>query len=173
MQCSRSKEGLTSNYLSFLRFRRQEGTLRHVRIVHRGGGKSGGIISPSKVITPPEIPALKKGMASTLFIAITFASATDRDNISVAKFDIKSDHGTTSVEVRPTLGELLIDEGTKNMSQAEFDTAISILHGIQRISSTFNCPPKDSNSLPRTILQHLNLVSARCVYTCCLPWANC
>ena len=136
--------------------------MRHIRIVHRGGTSS-GIISPSKVITPPEIPVLKKGMVSTLFIGITFASATDRDGVTVAKFDVKSDRGTTSIEVRPTLGELLNDSATKILSQSDFDTAVSSLQGIQRITSTFTLSPMNEdvfNNLPSTILQHLNLVSA-------------
>jgi len=138
---------------------RGEGTLRHVRIIQRGG-TSGGLISPSRVITPPEIPALKKGMASTVFIGLTFASASDRDGVLVAKFDVKSDRGTTSIEVRPTLGELLIEEPSKNKSKSEFDTAVSGLQGIQRITSTFTLSPMNDDkfkNLPSTILQHLNL----------------
>ena len=148
-------------YLLLLYNRRPDGTLRHIRIVHRGGTSS-GIISPSKVITPPEIPVLKKGMVSTLFIGITFASATDRDGVTVAKFDVKSDRGTTSIEVRPSLGDLLLND-TKCLSQSDFDTAVSSLHGIQRITSTFTLSPMNEdvfNNLPSTILQHLNLVSA-------------
>jgi len=48
------------------------------------------------------------------------------------------------------------------MSQPDFDAAISVLHGIQRTSSTFTLSPmNDDNfkSLPSTIMQHLNLVS--------------
>lgn len=139
---------------------RPDGTLRHVRIVHRGGS-SKGVVSPSKVITPPEIPALKKGMASTLFLGITFASVTDRDGITVAKFDVKSDRGTTSIEVRPTLGELLIDD-SKSLSQSDFDTAMSGFQGIQRITSAFTLSPINDDTfknLPSTVMQHLNLVS--------------
>jgi len=139
--------------------RTDAGTLRHVRIIQRGG-TSGGSISPSKVITPPEFPALKTGMASTVFIGITFATATDRDGVAVAKFDVKSDRGTTSIEIRPTLGELLNDDETETMSQTEFDAVISGLQGIQRISMTFTLSPMNEASfkdLPRTILQHLNM----------------
>ena len=120
------------------------------------------MISPSKVITPPEIPVLKKGMASTLFIGMTFASATDRDNVTVAKFDIKSDRGTTAIEVRPSLGELLNDSATKSLSHSDFDAAVAGLHGIQRIVSTFTLSPTKADigtNLPRTIMYHLNLVS--------------
>lgn len=138
--------------------RSDAGTLRHVRIIHRGG-TSRGTISPSKVKTPPEFPAFKTGMVSSVFIGLTFASASDRDGVSVAKFDVKSDRGATSIEVRPTLGELLLDKA-KNMSQPDFDASISVLHGIQRTSSTFTLSPmNDDNfkSLPSTIMQHLNL----------------
>lgn len=141
-----------------------------MRIVHRGG-TSGGIISPSKAVIPPEIPALKKGMASSVFVGLTFASASDRDGVTVAKFDVKSDRGSTSIEIRPTLGELLNNEATKNISQSDFDAAISGLHGIQRIASTFTLSPVNEDNfekLPSTILQHLNLVSA--VLTDLLPF---
>ena len=148
--------------------RRPDGTLRHVRLVHRGG-TSGGIISPSKAVTPPEIPALKQGMASTVFIGLTFASATDRDGVTVAKFDVKSGRGTTSIEVRPTLGELLRDDAAKTTSQSDFGAAISALQGIQRISSTFTHSPGNDEcfkNLPTKIMQHLNLVSGICVHLC-------
>lgn len=137
--------------------RSDTGTLRHVRIIQRGG-TSGGMISPSKVITPSEFPALKKGMASNVFVGIVFASASDRDGVAVAKFEVKSDRGTTSIEVRPTLGELLRDDATKSTSQPAFDAAVSRLHGIQRISSTFALKATTRNEIiSSTIMQHLNL----------------
>ena len=146
--------------------RTDAGTLRHVRIIHRGGTGS-GVIAPSKVITPPEIPALKKGKISTVFIGLTFSSATDRDGIALAKFDIKSDRGTTPVEIRPSLGELL--DSPKSVSISEFDTAFAELQGIhQRISASFSLSyMNDENfgKIPITILQHLNLVSDTW-YTC-------
>jgi len=168
--CSRAKEarlmGLDHKNSSTVclqvhveNMRIEAGALRHVRIVHRGGSTR-GIISPSKVITPPEFPVLKKGMASTVFIGITFSSVSDRDGVALARFDVKSDHGTTSVEVRPTLGELLKDETPKTTTQTDFDTAASRLQGIQCISMTFTLPmnnDSDFKNLPRTILQHLNL----------------
>ncbi len=131
-----------------------------MRIVNRGG-LSSGMISPSKAITPPEIPVLNKGMASTIFIGLAFASATDRDGVTVAKFDVKSDRGMTSIEVRPTLGELLSDDAPRDMSQSDFESKISGLHGIQCTSSHFTLSPMNTDnvdSLSRTILQHLNLV---------------
>ena len=120
------------------------------------------MISPLKAITPPEIPVLSKGTTSTFFIGLTFATATDRDGVTVAKFDVKSDRGMTSIEVRPTLGELLCDEAPRDMSQSDFEKKIAGLHGIQRTSSSYTLSPMntaDFDSLSRTILQHLNLVS--------------
>lgn len=129
-----------------------------MRIIHRGG------TSGSKIATPRELPELKKGMVSTFFIGLTFASASDRDGASVAKFDVKSDRGTTSIEIRPTLGELLKDEPPKTKSQTDFDAALAGLHGIQRIFMSFKLSSVNDASykaLPRTILQHLNLVGVR------------
>lgn len=120
------------------------------------------MISTSKVVSPPEIPALKIGKASSVFIGLTFSSATDRDGVALAKFDIKSDRGSTSIEIRPTLGEFM-DSSKVTMSQSEFDSKVADLHGIhQRITSTFSLSPMNDDvytNLPKTILQHLNLVS--------------
>ena len=157
------------HYVSVIYRRPDAGSLRHVRIVHRGGVSS-GVVSPSKAIVPPEINILKKGMASSLFIGLVFASATDRDGVTVAKFDVKSDRGNTSIEVRPTLGELLNDEPSKDMSLPDFDSKMSKLHGIQRIASTFRLSPMSEDrfkNLPSTVMQHMNLVSAitsRCIF---------
>jgi hypothetical protein len=126
------------------------------------------MISSSKAITPPEISVLNKGMASTVFIGLTFATATDRDGVTVAKFDVKSDRGMTSIEVRPTLGDLLTDDSPRDMSQSDFESRISGLHGIQRTSSHFTLSPMntdDIDSLSRKILQHLNLVGGTSPYT--------
>jgi AP-3 complex subunit beta len=139
--------------------RSDSGTLRHIRIVHRPSTSS-GMISTSKVVSPPEIPALKTGKASSVFIGLTFSSTTDRDGVALAKFDIKSDRGSTSIEIRPTLGEFM-DSSKVTMSQSEFDSKVADLHGIhQRITSTFSLSPMNDDvytNLPKTILQHLNL----------------
>ena len=133
------------------------GTLRHVRIVHRRG-TSGGTIAPSKVILPPEISVLKKGQTSTVFIGITFESVTDRDGVVMAKFDVKSDRGSTSIDVRPSLGEML-DTPPKNI---DFDAATSGFEGNKflMISSSFSISPMNDEkfrSVPTKILKHLYL----------------
>lgn len=133
------------------------GSLRHVRIVHRSG-KSGGSISPSKVIVPQEISALKNGQASIVFIGITFESATDRDGVALAKFDVKSDRGSTSIEIRPSIGEML-DTPPKNI---DFDAATSGFEGNKflMISSSFSLSPINDEkfkSVPTKILKHLYL----------------
>eukprot|EP00985_Skeletonema_marinoi_P021036 scaffold12689_cov97-Skeletonema_marinoi.AAC.2 len=133
------------------------GTLRHVRIVHRRGA-SGGSISPSEVILPPEISVLKKGQASIVFIGITFESVTDRDGVALAKFDVKSDRGSTSIEIRPSIGEML-DTPPKNI---DFDAATSGFEGNKflMISVSFSLSPIDDEkfeSVPTKILKHLYL----------------
>jgi len=133
------------------------GSLRHVRIVHRRGA-SGGSISPSKVILPPEISVLKKGQASIVFIGITFETATDRDGVALAKFDVKSDRGSTSIEIRPSIGEML-DTPPKNI---DFDAATSGFEGNKflMISSSFSLSPINDEkfkSVPTKILKQLYL----------------
>lgn len=133
------------------------GTLRHVRIVHRRGA-SGGTISPSKVILPPEISVLKQGQTSSIFIGITFESATDRDGVAVAKFDVKSDRGSTSIDIRPSIGELL-DTPPKI---TDFDAATAEFEGNKflMITSSFLLSPisdEKFKSVPTKILKHLYL----------------
>ncbi len=133
------------------------GSLRHVRIVHRSG-TSGGSISPSKVILPQEISVLKNGQASIVFIGITFESATDRDGVALAKFDVKSDRGSTSIDIRPSIGEML-DTPPKNI---DFDAATSGFEGNKflMISSSFSLSPINDEkfkSVPTKILKHLYL----------------
>lgn len=133
------------------------GSIRHVRIVHRSG-KSGGSISPSKVIVPQEISVLKNGQASIVFIGITFESATDRDGVALAKFDVKSDRGSTSIEIRPSIGEML-DTPPKNI---DFDSATAGFEGNKflMISSSFSLSSNDDEtfmSVPTKILKHLYL----------------
>lgn len=138
------------------------GSLRHVRIVHRQGSSS-GVIAPSRVIAPPEILALRKDEVSTVSLGITFASATDKDGVSVGKFDVKSDRGTTPIEIRPTLGELLDTANSKGVTEGDFDKSLNEMHGIhRRAESTFSLSPMDeaaNQNIPHTILKHFNLVS--------------
>jgi hypothetical protein len=100
---------------------------------------------------------------SALSLGIAFASATDKDGVTVAKFDVKSDRGTTPIEIRPTLGEFLDASKIKSISQDEFDKTVNEMHGIhQRSTSTFSLPPMDEAShknISSAILQHFNLVS--------------
>lgn len=133
------------------------GTLRHVRIVHRRGA-SGGTISPSKVIVPPEISVLQKGQTSTVFIGITFESASDRDGVAMAKFDVKSDRGSTSIDIRPSIGEML-DTPPEII---DFDAATAGFEGNKflMISSAFSLSPisdEKFKSVPTKILKHLYL----------------
>ena len=133
--------------------RQDGGSIRHVRLVHRGG-------STAKVVTPPEIPVMKKGTTSRLFVGIAFESISDRDGGVVAKFDVKSDRGSTSIEIRPTIGEILNYDATNNMTQSEFDQACSKLHGLQRISTSLSLPcanEKDLNHMSHRILENLHM----------------
>lgn len=133
--------------------RQDGGSIRHVRLVHRGG-------STAKVVTPPEIPVMKKGTTSRLFVGIAFESISDRDGGVVAKFDVKSDRGSTSIEIRPTIGEILNYDATDNMTQLEFDQACSKFHGLQRISTSLSLPcanENDFHTISHRILENLNM----------------
>ena len=133
--------------------RQDGGSIRHVRLVHRGG-------STARVVIPPEIPVMKKGTTCRLFVGIAFESISDRDGGVVAKFDVKSDRGSTSIEIRPTIGEILNYDATNNMAQPDFDLACSKLHGLQKISTSLSLPcanEKVFHQIPHRILENLNM----------------
>lgn len=136
--------------------RTDAGILRRVRIIQRSSSQ--GSIGTSRVVTPPEIVALKKGQMSTAILGIRFQSVSDRDGALQARFDIKSDRGSTPVDIRPSLGDML---QPCRMSTSDFDSNVKSLQGFSRVSSTFQLPDRPISQaykdLPMSIMKHAAL----------------
>lgn len=129
--------------------------MRRVRIIQRSG--THGSIGTRRVVTPQEIVALKKGQTTTAVLATSFQSASDRDGALQARFDFKSDRGSTPVDIRPSLGDML---QPCRMSTKEFDTNVQALQGFSRVVSKFELPApvaQPYEALPATILKHAAL----------------
>jgi hypothetical protein len=150
--------GLIYRTFSFYR-RSDSGTLRRVRMIQRGGTG----IAPKRVIVPQEVGALKKDQMSAVVLGLDFASLSDKDGASMARFDIKSDRGSNSIDVRPPLGEIL---QPCVLSSTKFDNIMQRFKGIhQKVVSTFKLNSdggglkEEYKDLPRKILKQCNLVS--------------
>lgn len=108
-------------------------------------------------MTPQEIVALKKGQMTTAILAISFQSSSDRDGALQARFDFKSDRGSTAVDIRPSLGNMLQPCRIKTL---DFDSNVESLQGFSRVTTKVQLPAPISSSfhaLPTTILKHAAL----------------
>jgi AP-3 complex subunit beta len=157
--------GLTSGKATLVclqvRFENQKqdsGSVRRLRIVQRtNSANRSSIISPSKVVVPPEIDLLRAGQCTDAMIGIDFASTSDRDGSLLAKFDIKSASGSIPVEIKPVLADLLLP-CKRNIG--EFDEEIDKLHGFQRVESKLSLvDPSQRAKLPEHILRFVALTS--------------
>ena len=109
--------------------------IRRIRILQKSSSASASTIAPRKVVVPPEIEQLGPGQKSDCVVGIEFASASDRDGSLQAKFDIKFGSGATPVDIRPTLGDVLLPCKIK---QSDFDQEISRLQGFQRVETNIS-----------------------------------
>ena len=133
--------------------------LRHIRVLPRSGPSSG--VALRKTLVPPEIVELKQGQIALAVLILEFASTSNRDGDLVARLDIRSSTtgGSSPVEVKPSLADLLRPYETLN--QASFDKSMSTLQGFGRVTSKVSVPASLVQSLPRLLLKHaaLTLVS--------------
>ena len=137
--------------------RRSDGrAIRRIRFMQRSVSSS-NIVPATKVMIPQEIDMLNKSQLSFVIIGIEFAQASDKDGALLARFDVKCDRSTTSVDINPPLAELIV---RNKLDIVEFDKAMGKLHGIhQRTESRFDIPPSVFDKLPSKILKASNLVS--------------
>ena len=109
-----------------------------------------GSIPVKKALCPPEVMELQKGQVSNATICILFASASNRQGDMVAKFDIKSSISGVPVELRPSLGDLLLPQ--KAPTVTEFDASLSRMQGFQRVTSSFQT--KDMKAVPKLVMKN-------------------
>ena len=122
-------------------------SIRHVRLLPRSGAASS--ISTKKVVVPPELLELKQHQSCTGIIGIEFHSASNRDGDMAARFDLKTSTSNVSVEVKPSLAELL---QPISLSKEEFDDSIQKLQGFTRLTTAFTLT--DETKLLQSIQNH-------------------
>lgn len=132
--------------------RTDAGILRRVRIIQRSN--TTGSIGTRQVVIPQEIVALKKGEMTTATLGMSFQTASDRDGALQARFDFKSDRGSSAVDIRPTIGDML---RPCRMSAADFESNVNALQGFSREVSKFQVDSKSYDALPRSIMKHAAL----------------
>jgi hypothetical protein len=122
-----------------------------------------GAIPTTRIMIPQEIDMLKSSQVSYAMVGVEFAQVSEKDGSMLARFDIKCDRSSTSVDIRPPLAELLIG---KQMNMSDFNQSMQALHGIhQRAVSKFNLSSSKGSvssiydELPSKIMKSSNLVS--------------
>jgi len=115
---------------------------------------------------PQEVDILKKDQVSVSFLGIEFSNTSDKNGDLLGKFDLKSDHGSTPFEIKPSLLDIM---NVCRMTQDDFDSAISKLQGIhQKSVGSFELLSANNeeksikneyDEIPAKILKSANLVS--------------
>ena len=134
--CNKNLDSLCSHVVCLSR-RTDGGVIRHIRILQRASSASSSNIGPKKAVVPGEIAGLKQGQMSNVMLGIDFASASDRDDSLLARFDIKFTGGSVPIEIRPSLVQLL--QPCKR-SSSDFDSGLAKFQGFNRVESSFNVP---------------------------------
>jgi len=133
--------------------------IRRLRILQRSSlsSSSSTIIGPNRVVAPPEIAAaLAPGQKVECVVGIDFAGISDRDNSLRAALDVKFGTGGVPIEIKPNLGDLLMP--CKLLSIEDFDSAVGVLHGFQRVESTVPVPDATTRSeLPKKLVRGMAL----------------
>lgn len=129
-------------------------SIRHIRILQRASTSSGSAIGVRKIVLPLEISELPVGRRAECFVGIDFASASDRESFMQAKLEVKFGSGGTTVEIKPTIGDLLLP---CKRSIDEFDAAVSRMQGFHRAESNFSVSESSLAVLPIRFLSRAAL----------------
>ena len=135
--------------------------IRRINLMQKKFSKS-GVIPTTRISVPQEISSLDSSKVSFTTVGLEFAQASDKDGAILAKFDVKCDRGTTSIDICPPLAETLQEF---KMSRSDFDAASSKLHGIhQQAKASFNLPSGSGGNvksyykrIPKRVLKSSNL----------------
>ena len=123
-----------------------------------------GTIGVNRVIIPQEIGLLNKTQKCLLTLGLEFLGTSDKAGAMLARFDIRSDRGSSTVDIRPPLAEFFT---RCSMNYSDFDSAVEKLNGMhQRSVSSFtlkdrkdgDSPKKMYKDLPARICKYTNLV---------------
>jgi len=108
--------------------------VRRLRVLQRASSTGSSTIRPAKLVLPPEIPQLPPGKLVECCLGIDFTAPSDRDGSMQARLEIKHSSGGIPVELKPSIGELLLP---CKRTITDFDQAVQRMQGFQRVESTF------------------------------------
>ncbi|KAL7558510.1 hypothetical protein ACA910_008107 [Epithemia clementina (nom. ined.)] len=131
---------------------------RRIKWLPRPLGGSSSFLGPKNIFFPPEIDQLKPGQRSECVLGMEFPSLSDRDGALLAKFDFRYGSGNMPVEIKPTLGDLLLPCDTSSQTTSKFDDEMKRLQGFQRVETTVDVSSSSGNEglsakLERAILK--------------------
>jgi len=134
--------------------------LRRIRFSQRS--PSSGNTGINRVAIPQEISALKPHQMSLAVMGIEYMNISDKVGAILSRFDVKCDRGSTPVELRLPLGELL---KPCFLSESDFTAAFSRFHGLhQKAQSSFDLSLDTVDStktrisdVPKKIIKHAKL----------------
>ncbi len=123
----------TAVVLVQVRFENMRSDGRPIRRIHLMKKKvtNSGVVPTTRIIVPQEISTLEASKVSHAIVGLEFAHASDKEGATYAKFDVKCDRGTTTVDICPPLAELI---QPMEMTKEQFDTKSNGMHGIHQRS---------------------------------------
>jgi hypothetical protein len=125
------------------------GSIRHIRIVQKTLSTSSSSVGPRKVMLPLEVSELPAGRKAECVVGIDFTSVSDREGSLLAKLEIKFGTGGMAMELKPTIGDLLLP-CTRTIEQ--FEAAIQRMHGFNRVEASFSVSETSRSTLPSRLL---------------------
>ena len=124
-----------------------------------------GTVPTTRTAIPQEIDMLNSSELSYAMVGLEFAQVSEKDGAILARFDVKCDRSSTSIDIRPPLAELLVGS-TSAKEISDFDETMQQLQGIHQrtISKIDSSSIKGEVStfyddLPSKILKASTLVS--------------
>jgi len=128
-------------------------SLRRIKLIQRTSS------TLRRAILPLEISALNKNQSSSTFLILVFSPSSSPSSLS-ARFDVKSDKGTTAIDIRPPLSEML---GSLRLNESEFDAILGKMSAPhQKITLAFDWKSTFDSEV---VAKYCNLVSHDLHYT--------
>ena len=135
--------------------------IRRIKLLQRTA--AGNSVSIIRTVIPQELDVLEKSHMSLTILGLEFAHTSDKDGVMQARFDVKCDRSTTTVDIRPPLAELITPN--HDVEASDFCAAIDKLQGIhQRAVTKIDLSKKSMDlssaykDLPSQITKATNLV---------------
>jgi len=102
--------------------------IRRIKLIQKKN-LGNGYIDAEKVVLPQDILSLDSGQLCLVLIGIQFSNISDKDGAMVAKFDVKCDRGTTAIEIKLPLAEMVQRSSITDIKSFEKE--------VKRLSGTY------------------------------------